>query len=56
VTGDEGLRAAVTGLIGLAAALADAITLNPDVRANALRDEDLAGVRKAAPVAALLGG
>jgi hypothetical protein len=42
MTGDEGL-------------LADAITLNPDVRANALRDNDLAGIRKAEPVAALLG-
>jgi tetratricopeptide (TPR) repeat protein len=30
-----------------AAALAEAITLNPDVRANALRDKDLAGIRKA---------
>jgi hypothetical protein len=39
-----------------AAALADAITLNPDVRANALRDNDLAGIRKAARVAALLDG
>jgi hypothetical protein len=29
-----------------AAALADAITLNPDVRANALRDKDLAGIGK----------
>jgi tetratricopeptide (TPR) repeat protein len=38
-----------------AEALADAITLNPDVRANALRDNDLAGIRKAEPVAALLG-
>ena len=37
-----------------AAALADAITLNPEVRANALRDNDLAGIRKAEPVAALL--
>ena len=39
-----------------AAALADAITLNPDVRANALRDNDLAGIRKTEQVAALLGG
>ena len=49
-------RAGAGQLDEAAAALADAITLNPDVRANALRDEDLAGVRKAAPVAALLGG
>ena len=38
-----------------AAALADAITLNPDIRANAVRDKDLAGIRNAARVAALLG-
>ena len=37
------------------AALADAITLNPDVRANVLRDNDLAEIRKADQVAALLG-
>ena len=49
-------RAGAGQLDEAAAALADAIALNPDVRANALRDKDLAGVRKAAPVAALLGG
>lgn len=49
-------RAGAGQLNEAAAALADAITLNPDVRVNALRDEDLAGVRQAAPVAALLGG
>jgi hypothetical protein len=41
---------------GAAAALADAITLNPDVRANALRDSALAGIRNAEQVVALLGG
>jgi hypothetical protein len=38
-----------------AAALADAIALNPDVRANALRDKDLAAIRETNQVAALLG-
>jgi tetratricopeptide (TPR) repeat protein len=38
------------------AALADAIALNPDLRANARQDKDLAGVRKAERIAALLGG
>jgi tetratricopeptide (TPR) repeat protein len=38
------------------AALADAITLNPDIRANAHHDKDLAGVRNAARIAVLLGG
>ena len=38
-----------------AEALADAITLNPDVRVNALRDNDLAEIRKTERVAALLG-
>ena len=49
-------RARAGQLDEAAAALADAITLNPEVRANALRDNDLAGIRKAAQVAALLGG
>ena len=47
-------RARAGQLDEAAAALADAIALNPDVRANALRDNDLAGIRKAEPVAALL--
>ncbi len=43
------------GLPGEAAtALADAVTLNPDLRANAARDHDLASVRDAAQVADLL--
>ena len=38
------------------ASLADAITLNPDIRANARHDKDLAGVRNAEAIAVLLAG
>lgn len=45
-----------SGLIDeAAAALTDAVTLNPDLRANALRDSDLAGIRTSEQVTALLG-
>jgi hypothetical protein len=37
-------------------ALAEALALNPDVRANAVRDADLAAVRDSGRAAALLGG
>jgi hypothetical protein len=50
------VRARAGQLDEAAAALADAITLNPDVRANALRDDDLAGIRNAKQIAALLDG
>ena len=49
-------RARAGQLDEAAAALADAITLNPDIRANALRDNDLASIRKAEQVAGLLDG
>ncbi len=49
-------RARAGCLDDAAAALADAVTLNPDVRANALRDNDLAAVREIPRLAALLGG
>jgi hypothetical protein len=39
-----------------AAAVAEAVTLNPDVRANALRDADLVAVRDSGRLAALLRG
>jgi tetratricopeptide (TPR) repeat protein len=48
-------RAGAGQLDEAAAALADAIALNPDVRANALRDKDLASIRNADQVQALLG-
>jgi hypothetical protein len=38
-----------------AAAVTEAVTLNPDVRANAVRDVDLAAVRDSGRLAALLG-
>jgi hypothetical protein len=38
-----------------AASLAEAVTLNPDVRANAARDTDLAAVREQGLLTALLG-
>jgi tetratricopeptide (TPR) repeat protein len=47
-------RAQAGQLDEAAAALADAIALNPDVRANALRDQDLAAIRNTDQVAALL--
>jgi hypothetical protein len=47
-------RARAARLPEAAAALADAMTLNPDLRANALRDNDLAEVLKTEQVAALL--
>ena len=39
-----------------AAALTEAVSLNPDVRANARRDSDLAAVRDTGQLAALLDG
>lgn len=39
-----------------AAALREAITLNPDVRANAARDPDLAVLRAGGRLESLLGG
>jgi len=39
-----------------AAALTEAVSLNPDVRANACRDSDLAAVRDTGQLAALLDG
>ena len=39
-----------------AAAVAEAVALNPDVRANASRDPDLAAVRDTGRLAAVLGG
>lgn len=39
-----------------AAAVAEAVALNPDVRANASRDRDLAEVRDTGRLAAVLGG
>ena len=44
------------GLLDEAAAtVAEAVALNPDVRANAARDADLAAVRERGLLAALLG-
>jgi hypothetical protein len=39
-----------------AAALIEAVALNPDVRANAARDSDLATLRDSGRLAAVLGG
>lgn len=48
---------AVSGLTTLAGrTLAAAIVLNPDVRANASRDPDLAGLRDSGQLAAILAG
>jgi len=38
-----------------AAAVTEAVALNPDVRANAVRDADLAAVRDSGRLAGLLG-
>ncbi len=49
-------RAGAGQLDEAAAAVAEAVALNPDVRANAGRDRDLAAVRDSGRLAAILGG